>query len=207
MAASLPIPVVRWDDSPHAHAGSGAKPMAQPVLPMERKAASAWGYGARPIKPFSLLPPPRCIAGPSAFAEQQSGPAEARWGCGFAPGSLVLNGDSFIWCTLQFLLREWRLWCDGLGPRLLAEAGGDPVYGQDEAGYGQEGDQSLVHGSLTFNVTTMPGRRATAVPAGSSARSAMEAGRCQSSMREEASTSEQRKMSWLPSLGVYLSGC
>jgi hypothetical protein len=38
----------------------GQAPSADLGLPMGRKVASAWGYGARPIKPFSLLR--RCAA-------------------------------------------------------------------------------------------------------------------------------------------------
>jgi len=64
--------------------------------PLEHNAPWAWGAGAKPLQAFGLLPPPRCIAGPGAPAEQQSGPAEARWGYGFASRLFGFDGDLSI---------------------------------------------------------------------------------------------------------------
>jgi hypothetical protein len=145
-------------------------------------------------KPFSLLPPPRCMAGPGAPAEQQAGPAEARWGCGFAPRLFGRSGDLSICGSMRFLLSgRWFRW-HSRAPGSLAQVCREQVCGQDDADCGQDGYPYLVHSSFPFRVTTMPGKRAMAIPGGSSVRSAMAAGRLQSPMREEASVSEQRKI-------------
>jgi hypothetical protein len=145
-------------------------------------------------KPFSLLPSPRCIAGPGAPAEQQSGPAEARWGCGFAPRLFGLDGDLSIGRSMRFPFCWQWLWRHGCVPESLAQVCREQVYDQDDPGGYQDGDPDLGHSSFPFSVTTMPGNRVMAVPVGSSVRSAMEAGRFQSPMRAEASASEQRKI-------------
>ena len=170
-----------------------------PRLPgmTSRFAAWQWGTGASRVTPFSLLPPPRCMAGPGAPAEQQAGPAQARWGCGFAPRLFGPDGDLSICRSMQFLLFGKWFWWHSHAPGSFAQMGCQQIHDQDDPGRYQNSDPRLAHSALTFNVTTMPGSRTMPIPAGSSVNSEVEAGRPHSPMRLVARASDQRKITWL----------